>query len=181
MCRDPHDWVHRIPQLVALLVETAPQLRSFHLEYPDTFLPYGVNVTTRRAFTSVLPEQVGCFRQLTNLSVKFGLFTVTTAQVDAMLQKLPLLQHLQLLQHLSQSFDIPASIASSCRQLRSLDIHGLTGDVPHELWGLTDLTRLSLGCNKVSASASISSLVSLQELKIIVRSGPGLYEGVSLC
>ena len=164
-------WAYRIPQLVALLVVTAPQLRSLHLCYLGN---------ARSHPTSVLPEQVGCFRQLTSMSVDLQATRMTTAQVNAVLQTLPLLQHLDIYGAQGIIGGFPKSIASSCCQLRSLKLNFLyepLGDVPHELGTLTDLTRLSLHCSIDSLPASVSSLVSLKELQIYCEPGPDLPEG----
>lgn len=80
-------WGTRTPHLIAMLADKAPQLRSLELWYPEL---------ASRNPASALPAALGQLRQLTSLTLDLGCAPVTAAQVDAVLQTLPLLQHLAL-------------------------------------------------------------------------------------
>ena len=80
-------WKQRTPRLFALLADLAPQLRELEHWYP-TQAPASP--------ASALPPELGRLSQLTSLTLHFGHTSVTTAQVNVMVQGLPLLRHLHL-------------------------------------------------------------------------------------
>lgn len=106
--------------------------------------------------------------QLTRLHLGGCVAYLTTATVEAILQMLPSLQYLALCPDAEdEALDgFPASIATSCSQLRHLEISGAClGDIPPELGDLSGLTRLQLERLKVTALPdSISRLTCLREL-----------------
>lgn len=149
-------------ELVALLAASAPKLRSL-----AHWLPANASASP----VSALPAQLGQLSQLTSLTLGIGNAPVTTAQVDAMVQGLPMLQHLALScsprRHVALSDGFPVSIATSCSKLRDLAIYcgSEWGAMPAELGALTGLTRLVLAFNGMtSLPDSISRLTALQIL-----------------
>lgn len=181
---DADEWERRTPELIALLAASAPQLRILTHWYPW-------HAPANPA--AALPAALGRLSQLTSLALDFGRAPVSTAQVDAMLQMLPLLQHLELgfsnrynkrdrapyvpLAHptfhtLEDGF--PLSIATVCTQLRDLQISDANfGAMPPEMGRLTALTRLRLAYAAVrSMPDSITQLEALRELDLSENGAP---------
>lgn len=124
---------------------------------------------------------------------------MTTAQVDTLVQVLPALQHLALF--ISQSRNgstgplqdgFPAGIATSCSQLRCLEIGGkghgsisgkYLGALPPELGHMAALTRLQLlGVRCAALPDSISQLSELRELDMAQSEiAGGLLLGLTAC
>ena len=123
-------WERRTPELVALLAASAPELHSLEHWYPRHAPPNPA---------SALPAELGRFSQLTSLTLGFGQAPVRTAQVDAMVQMLPSLQYLVLegsrrVPLLADGF--PIGIATSCSQLRELNIAGGGLGRCRRIWGV---------------------------------------------
>lgn len=138
----------------------------------------------RRRIPELLVLLAASATQLRSLELNLAYAAVTTAQVDAMVLRLPSLQHLAIRSYqrfsalsalfadkrfsaLSDGF--PVNIAGSCRQLRHLEISGAAGigAVPPQLAQLSGLTRLVLADARVtSLPSSISALSALHELDL---------------
>lgn len=147
---------------MALLAASAPQLRSLEHNYP---------CISPENPASALPAELGRLSQLTSLSLGFGSALVSTEQVDAMVQTLPLLQHLVLNGQYASSLlgGFPVSIATSCSRLEHLTIQSFRhlGNLPPQLGLLTALTGLDLSdCAVTSLPETISRLTALKELKL---------------
>lgn len=174
---DAAAWERRTSELVALLAASAPGLRSLEFWYP-----FRVPVSA----ASALPAELGRLSQLTSLVLGLGSTSVSTAQVDAMVQALPSLQHLSLcfdtdIGALSDGF--PLSTTSCCSGLRCLEI--VSGDyehVPPELGHLTALTRLELSKAEIwSLPDSMPSLISLRQLDLHGACCLDLPPGLTAC
>lgn len=136
-------WDRRTPELIHLLAELAPQLRSLEHNYPcKDWDPSPAK--SALALAAALPPELARLSQLTSLRLGFRFAQVTTAQVDAILPKLPLLQYLCI--RAGTSYALTAGFpvkVFECSQLRQLEIYVCQlGVVPKELERLRALTRL---------------------------------------
>lgn len=167
-------WERRAPQLIAVLAASAPQLRRLDHKY---------QVAISVSAASALPAELGRLRQLTSLALDFGSAGVTTAQVNTTVQSLPSLQQLSLLGEEHSLLDgFPVSIATSCPQVRDLEIRGGRLDVPPELGRLTALTRLELvSSGALSLPASTSRLTALRSLGVTGDAALSLPFGLTKC
>lgn len=166
----------RIPSLIAVLAESSPQLQCLAYRYPPS-APDCPEIA--------LPADLGRLSQLTSLTLDIGCTHITTAEVNAVVETLPLLLTLSLIFQSSEALKdgFPVSIASRCCGLKSLRIvGGMPGNVPSELGLLTALTRLTLNSEMITAIPdSISQLTALQLLKLSICNSLALPEGLSAC
>ena len=153
----------------------SPQLQRLEYEYPHS---------TPDCPEIALPADLGRLSLLTSLTVDVGMARITTAQVNAVVETLPLLLTLSLTCESGALKDgFPVSIASRCCGLEDLKIvGGMSGHVPSELGLLTALTRLMLDSEMITTIPdSISQLTALQRLKLSKCNSVALPEGLSAC
>lgn len=158
--RDDTFWAEGAPQLLALLAASAPRLRSLECRYP----PRAPNMPA-----SALPALIGQLSQLTRLSLDTGSGCITIAQVDVMVQELPLLQHLSISHGKGEFFFLSlAGIIRSCSRLVELRIQGAyLGTIPAQLGALSALTKLGLSGSRItSLPGSVWQLTSLREVHL---------------
>lgn len=161
-----------------MLAASAPHLRSLDLTYLLELDKEPANPT------AALPVELGRLSQLTHLRLHTGRALVTTAQVNAVVQTLPLLQYLTLHSTLGGALldGFPLAIATSCSQLRHLEITcGHFKALPQELGRLSSLTRLGLNAGVTSLPDSVSRLTALRELDLSRNPELSLPPGLTAC
>ena len=150
--------------LTALLSASAVQLRSLDLWYP-TYAP--------QIYALDLSSDIRQLSQLTSLTWGQNYTPVSTENVVAMLQGLPMLQHLSLAGLVSDLGEFTVKVATSCPRLTSLHISQNQRPmqaplVVSEFGLLTNLVELNLHHMLLgSLPDSISRLTSLQRLSIM--------------
>ena len=166
----------RIPELMALLAASPPQLRSL-----QQWFPWHRSANP----ASALPAEIGALSQLTSLELGLGRADITTGQVAAVLVTLPSLQRLALgeLGDGAISDGFPVSIATCCLKLQYLTIQGgQIRAIPSELGRLTALMQLDLqSAAATSLPESISRLKALENLTLTGRAETSLPIQLTEC